>query len=108
MRAAPCRGCGTDDNGRPRRRAPNLSRTGRGFEILKHPAYPPKPNGDQETRLAQQSSAVGDYDDSFDRPGTSFLWIGDGHHLNRDEVRELARRMNAWLETGSLTDGETK
>jgi hypothetical protein len=24
----------------------------------------------------QQSSAIGDYEDSFDNPGTSFLWIG--------------------------------
>ena len=42
----------------------------RGFEIAKFvDAY-----GNQST--VQCSSAIGDYDDAVDRPGTSFLWIG--------------------------------
>lgn len=54
----------------------------------------------------QQSSAVGDYDDSLSRPGTSFLWIGpetgNRMHLNREQVDWLAKGLNYWLKTGSL------
>jgi hypothetical protein len=53
-------------------------------------------------RLASESSAVGDYDDSLDKPGSSFLWIGDYHHLNRDQVAELVSHLRGWLETGKL------
>lgn len=77
-------------------------RTERGFGLLKHPSHSDPP---EDLRLAQHSSAVGDYDDSFDRPGTSYLWIGDKHHLNREEVAEFVRHLQSWLDTGSL---ETK
>ena len=52
--------------------------------------------------LALESSAVGDYDDSVDRPGSSFLWFGDHHHLNREEVSELVGFLQHWLDTGRL------
>ena len=71
----------------------------RGFQFLEHPAYL-EPHEDK--RLASQSSAVGDYDDSLDRAGSSFLWISDNHHLNREEVAEFAKHLLAWVETGSL------
>lgn len=54
------------------------------------------------TRLIGESSAIGDYDDSMDKPGSSFLWVGTDHHLNREEVRELIQRMEHWLATGRL------
>lgn len=75
----------------------HIVKSERGFEFLQHPEYVP-PWADK--RLASQSSAVGDYDDA--RPGTSFLWIGDDHHLNREEVSQLVRHLLAWLATGSL------
>jgi hypothetical protein len=57
--------------------------------------------------LAQQSSAIGDYPDAMDRPGTSFLWIGERHHLNREQVAELSKRLQAWVKTGSMKlDGD--
>lgn len=47
-----------------------MQRTSRGFEIVKFSdAY----NAECEI---QQSSGVGDYPDAFQKPGSSFLWIG--------------------------------
>lgn len=80
-----------------------LDTTGRGFEVLFHDAYPPPATSDDtSTRLVGQSSAIGDYDDSFSHPGSSFLWVGDGHHLNREEVAQLVTHLQSWLMTGSL------
>lgn len=71
----------------------------RGFERIALPKYtePHEPK-----RLVGQSSAIGDYPDSFDRPGSSFLWIDEHHHLNREQVAELVKHLKAWLKTGSL------
>lgn len=77
----------------------NLYKTDRGFEVVDHLSYGNTP---MPLRLVSQSSAIGDYEDSFDRPGTSFLWVGDNHHLNREEVAELRDRLTAWLATGTL------
>lgn len=73
--------------------------TGRGFHIIVREAYL-EPH--EETRVIQESSAIGDYDDSFSNPGSSFLWLGDKHHLNREEVAELIKAMSFWLETARL------
>jgi hypothetical protein len=54
------------------------------------------------TRLIQESSAIGDYEDSFDCPGSSYLWVGDDHHLDREEVAELIENMQHWLDNGRL------
>ena len=74
-----------------------IIRNGRGFETLSHPSQAGGP-----ARLAQQSSAIGDYEDAVRFPGSSFLWIGDRHHLNRVEVREFIARLETWLSIGSL------
>jgi hypothetical protein len=73
--------------------------TERGFDLVLHEMYPPNGN---ECRLVQESSAIGDYEDSVSRPGTSFLWFGDHHQLNREEVEELASRLRHWLDYGTL------
>ena len=72
--------------------------TDRGFEVVAEKNYP---KGETE-RLVQQSSAIGDYEDSFNFAGSSFLWIGSNHHLNREQVGEFKNRLEAWLKTGSL------
>jgi len=54
------------------------------------------------TRLVQESSAVGNDEDAMLRPGSSFLWIGEDHHLSRCEVEELISHLNRWLETKTL------
>jgi len=59
---------------------------------------------DIDARLVSESSAIGDYDDSLARPGSSFLWIGNGHHLNREEVAELVAKMRHWLDHGRLPE----
>lgn len=82
-----------------------LSKTERGFEIIKWPAYIEK-NGIH--RLVQQSSAIGDGDDAVNRPGSSFLWVGEHHHLDREEVQELIRHLQAWVNTGSLKVAEKR
>ena len=68
----------------------------RGFQYLEAPK-----NGYGELQV-QQSSAIGDYWDSMEKPGSSFLWIGEAH-LNRKEVEELVGHLNQWLTTASLT-----
>lgn len=72
----------------------------RGFIFVNHPAYLPP---HEECRLVSESSAIGDYEDSYERPGTSFLWVGEKHHLNREEVRELRDVLTFWLRTGRLS-----
>lgn len=79
-----------------------VTKSDRGFEFLEHPKYLPEERGDCD-QLASQSSAVGDYDDAMERPGTSFLWIGEDHHLDRKEVLQLVKHLNAWLDTGKLS-----
>ncbi len=73
---------------------------GRGFPTLVHPVYVAKGNDDD--KLVMQSSAIGDYDDAFDKPGSSYLWFGQNHHLNREEVAEVVKYLKRWLKTGSL------
>jgi hypothetical protein len=82
-----------------------IDASARGFELLVHPEYV---NPTNELRLVSQSSAIGDCEGDMQHPGSSFLWIGDHHHLDRSEVRELAQRLNHWLETGSLEIKENK
>lgn len=77
-----------------------VTTTSRGFEIIEHEKY--AANVPTLTRLVQSSSAIGQYPDAFLRPGTSFLWIGQDHHLDREEVRSLVGYLQAWLDTGSL------
>lgn len=76
-----------------------IKKSERGFNFLVHARYA-QPHDD--VRLASQSSAIGNYADSYDRPGTSFLWIGELHHLNREEVAEYVAHLSSWLATGSL------
>ena len=73
----------------------------RGFYFLLEPNYT-EPHA--ETRLVSESSAIGDYEDSLDKPGSSFLWVGANHHLNREQVAELAAYLQNWLKTGRLFD----
>lgn len=70
-----------------------IVRSDRGFYFLMHPAYL-EPH--QEERLASESSADGP------RGASSFLWIGEHHHLDQKEVRELSRALNRWLRDGRL------
>jgi hypothetical protein len=73
----------------------------RGVRYLMH-RVSGKPDIDK--RLVSESSAIGDYHDSYERPGSSFLWIGDNHHLNREEVAELVAKMQYWLDHKRLPE----
>jgi hypothetical protein len=77
-----------------------IERSDRGFEFLRHDTY--LQEDAKHSRLASQSSAIGPYEDSMDRPGSSYLWIGEHHHLNRKEVAQFVTHLQAWLESGSL------
>lgn len=73
--------------------------TDRGFVVIRHQKF------NEEgvmTRLVQESSVIGSYDDSGDNPGSSCLWIGQDHHLNREEVKELIDRLQYWLDNKRL------
>lgn len=72
----------------------------RNFRIVIHNKYASEP--EKDTRLVQESSAVGDYEDSWNKPGSSFLWIGEDHHLNREEVSELIEKLQFWLDNKRL------
>lgn len=76
-----------------------IDKTDKGFEIIEYPNYL---GSGEYTRLAQQSSAIGDYDDSLCKPGSSFLWIGKHHHLNREEIKDLIEHLQYWLCGGSF------
>lgn len=73
--------------------------TGRGFEIIKFEDH------NKQSCSLQQSSGIGDYEDAYDRPGSSFLWFGiDGQrmHLSREQVADLIQHLQAWSKSGSL------
>lgn len=72
----------------------------RGFIVVTHEKYQNEPG--EMTRLIQESSAIRDYEDSFSRPGSSCLWIGQDHHLDRDEIKELISLMQYWLDNKML------
>lgn len=72
----------------------------RGFVFVLEEKYQNEPG--KFTRIISESSAIGDHADSFEKPGSSFLWVGNDHHLNREQVRELIQRMEHWLVTGRL------
>mgnify|MGYP001602325901 CR=1 FL=1 len=76
-----------------------LRKTQRGFQIIEF-----KDANDKECSL-QQSSAIGNYDDSFDKPGSSLVWLGKGEermHLTREQVSDLIGSLKMWQETGSF------
>lgn len=76
-----------------------LVKSERGFIFLDHPAYL-EPH--ETKRVVSESSAVGDYEDSLEKPGSSFLWVGEDHHLNREEVSQLVQCLQSWLDKGRL------
>ena len=80
-------------------------KTSRGFVRVLHPKYT---DSTVQQRLIQESSAVGDYEDSWDSPGSSSLWVGDHLHLNREEVIELIQRMQYWVDTKRLAVDEVE
>lgn len=73
----------------------------RGFINVHHPAYT---EPERNKRIIGESSAIGEYEDSMEKPGSSFLWVGEHHHLNREEVQELINKMQHWLDTGRLAN----
>lgn len=83
-----------------------IARSERGFEFLEHEVYPGVDPAEPLERLASQSSAIGDYPDSHERPGSSYLWIGDNHHLDREEVAQFIGYLQRWLDTGKMRVGE--
>jgi hypothetical protein len=67
---------------------------------VEHAVYPPEPG--KEAPLLRESSAIGDYDDAMEKPGSSFLWLGERHHLDRDEISQLVNYLQHWLVVGRL------
>lgn len=79
-----------------------IEKSDRGFLRLTHNVYVQDER--QEAPIIIESSAVGDYEDSFDRPGSSFLWVGQEHHLNREEVNLLVGVLQYWLNNKRLPE----
>jgi len=77
-------------------------KTERGFRRIVHPPYV-----DGDERLLQESSAIiGDEMDAFENPGSSALWVGKDHHLNREEVAILIDILQYWLVNKRLPEVE--
>lgn len=78
----------------------NTVKSNRGFKRIVHHKYlDPK----QETSIVYESSAIGNDNDAFENPGSSYLFIGDCH-LNRKQVKQLADALNYWLDNKRLPD----
>lgn len=75
------------------------SKTLRGFPQLVHPTHK---NPDVPTALLEQSSMIDFSQPDSQTPGTSYLWVGKDHHLNRAEVQELVVHLQRWLDKGHL------
>lgn len=84
----------------------HIVKNNRGFRVLVEEKYQNEPG--EFTQLVEESSAIGDYDNSFDKPGSSFLWIGQDHHLNREQVKELISYLQHWLDNLSLDQTASK
>ncbi len=79
----------------------HMSTSARGFRQLSHETYPSNPSAPTK-RLVSESSAIGNCADAWKRPGSSYLHVGDNHHLDRGEVRVLVSCLQHWLDTGRL------
>jgi hypothetical protein len=75
-----------------------LKTTNRGFNLIETLTHPNK----SIKAILQESSKIGDYQDSMEKPGSSYLWINEDFHLNREEVLELVEIMLQWLKNGKL------
>lgn len=82
-----------------------VTKSERGFEFLEHDVYPPDAD-ELYSRLASQSSALDMEYEGNAQPGSSYLWIGQNHHLNRKQVEQFVAHLQSWLETGQLETGE--
>ena len=82
----------------------NLYETDRQFRGVQEWMYAENPP--KESRILQESSAIGDYPDSMEQPGSSFLWVGEHHHLNREQIVELIGHMQHWLDTGRIREAD--
>lgn len=56
--------------------------------------------------IVAESSGVGDYDDSLERPGSSFLWTFAVGQIDREEVAGLVTVLQHWLEHKRLPPPE--
>ena len=61
--------------------------TPRGFEVIRLPQHP----GADEAPIAQQSSL-----------DEGRLWLGERHHLDYEQARELGERLIRWAGFGTL------
>ena len=56
----------------------------------------------RDAMLIQEASSTGNNDNAHEVPGSSFLWVGNEHKLNREEIAQLIAKMQHWLDTGRL------
>ncbi len=83
-----------------------IENTDQGFDLVTHSVHPPENPRNASDRLVQASPIVGEYDDALERPGSAALWIGDNHHLYREEVAELVGYLTRWVDTARLRDAK--
>ena len=72
--------------------------------MVEHSAYPPSwvEHKLEDKRLVQESSVRADHKTQFNAPSAAYLWLGDNHHLDRDEVVNLISHLKRWVDTGTL------
>lgn len=91
------------------------SKTSRGFEVVDFN------DGYGLPCKLQQSSAIDENSDNgFNNPGSSYIWLGldqkkieenfalpinpTAMHLSRENVEDLIKELQEWLDTGSFLD----
>lgn len=80
-----------------------IRKTERGLVVIEEETYLGTPG--VYRRLIQESSIIGDHEDSHDIPGSSYLWVGRDHHLDRGQVAELIGYLQYWIDNKRLHEG---
>lgn len=85
----------------------DIRRTSRGFEIVEFN------DANGVACSLQQSSAIGQYPEAMEKPGSSFVWLGASKqgepvrmHLDREMVRQLRNLLTSWLGDGRFSGDE--
>ena len=79
---------------------------GRGYRWVDFPNDGTKtdPKKQNDMIVGEASAISTKYDDAFDNPGSSFLYIGRQHRLDREEVKQLIDVLKYWLENKLLPE----
>lgn len=70
-----------------------------GFRMITEDVYA---ENKRSTLMLESSAIDPDLEGSFNKPGSSYLWIGDDFHLNRAQVRQFIICLEYWMKNKRL------